>query len=97
MQGDRGDQGQSRRGRIAFAQPDQGAGVQIALGRVPFPPLAAPPPGLPPGAKPAAFGGAVAGERGEIVIGRAGLGDNADQNKALAALRVSGSSNGMSR
>ena len=97
MQRNRGDQSQGRRGRIAGAQPHQCAGVEIAFGRLPFPALPSAPSGLPCGAEPETLGGAFAGKSGEIVIGRARLGDNADQNRALAALRVSGSRYRMER
>ena len=40
------------------------------------------------GAEPRAFGSAFARQSGEIVVGRAGLGDRADQNKEDAASSV---------
>jgi hypothetical protein len=86
VQGDRGGEGEARRRRIAGPQADEGAGVEVAGRRGPrpaLPPLAA---GLDVGAQPRAFGRAGAGEIGEIVVGRAGLDDGADQNSAPAAL-----------
>jgi hypothetical protein len=82
---DGGGQREGRRGRIAFAKPHQGAGVEIAGRREPFAPLAAAAAGLALGAKPQPLGDTLAGERGEVVVGRNRLGDGADQNKALAA------------
>jgi hypothetical protein len=87
VEGDGGGERKGRRGRIAGTKADEGAGVEIARGRVPGPPLPALACGLPLGAKPAAFWGAGAGERGEIVVGRGRLGDGSDQKSALAALR----------
>lgn len=95
LQRDRGDQSERRRRRIAIAQPDQGAGVEIARGRLPFPALPPAPAGLAVGAQPEPLACAFAGKRQDIVIGRIRLGDGADQNKALAALSVTRSSSGI--
>ena len=78
VQRHRGDQRQGRRRRIAGAKPDERAGVEIAGRRMPFPPLPAAAAGLALGAQPDPLGRALAGERGEVVVGRAGLGDGAD-------------------
>jgi hypothetical protein len=85
VQRDRRDQRERRRGRVRESEPDQGARVEIAFGRLPRPALAPPAPRLARGAKPAAFRRAGAGERGEVVVGGGGGGDGADQNRALAA------------
>jgi hypothetical protein len=83
---DGGDEGEAGRGRVAGAEPDKGAGVEIARRGDPRPALPALAAGLAPGAQPFAFRGAGAGKSGEIVVGRAGLADNADQKSDLAAL-----------
>lgn len=94
---DGGEQGQSRRGRVAGLEADQGRGVEVAGRRDPrpaLPPFAA---GLPLGAQPEALLRAVPRERGDVVIGRAGLGDGADQKSACAAFAAAAPSQGMAR
>ena len=76
---------------------DQGARIKIADGRLPVPALPPAATGLALGADPQTFGRTLAREGCDIVIGRMRLCDGADQNKALAALSVIGSSNGMAR
>jgi hypothetical protein len=85
VQGNRCDESQARRGRIAGAQADQRAGVEIAGGRMPVPPLPAPAPGLAVGTQPQAFGCAFPRPGRDIVVGGAGLPDLFDQNRAPAA------------
>jgi hypothetical protein len=97
VEGDGGDQRERRRGRVVGLEPDQGRGVEIARGRMPRPPLPPLAAGLPLGAQPNAFLGAIAGERGDVVIGGARLWDGADQNRAKAAFLVAASSSGMAK
>ena len=97
VQGDGGDQRQSRRGRIVGAKPHQGARMEVAGRRFPLPPLPPLAAGLALGAQPEALAGAFARQRGEIVVGGAGFGDRADQNSTAAAARVARSSTGMAR
>lgn len=97
MQRHRRNQRQGRCGRVAGLKANDGAGVEIAGRGEPFPalpPLAA---GLAIGAQPGAFGRAVAGERGEIVVGGARLCDGSDQNSELAADIVAWPSAGIIR
>jgi hypothetical protein len=81
-------EGQRRRGRVAGPEPDERARIEVAGRRLPgpaVPPLAS---GLALRPQPKALGRAGARELGEVVAGRAGLGDGADQKSALAAFMV---------
>ena len=72
------DQSERGRRRVAGLEAHQRRSVEVAGRRDPrfaLPPLAA---GLPLGAQPQAFGGAVACESSDIVVGGARFGDGAD-------------------
>ena len=97
VQRDRGDQRQRRRGRIVRPQADEGAGIEIAGRRQPRPALPALAAGLPLGAQPVPSAAPSRASAAQIVIGRAGLGDRADQKSEFAALIVAWPSTGMAR
>jgi hypothetical protein len=86
VQRDGGDQRQRRRGRIAPANADERARVEISGRRLPCPALPPAPAGLDDRAQPDTLGRAFAGKRGDIVIGGTGLRDGIDQNRDPAAL-----------
>ena len=86
VQSDRGNERQRRRAWIGGREADEGARMEVAGRAVPFPPLPSPAPGLALGAEPQAFGRAFPRQRRNIVIGRAGLGYETDQNSAPAAV-----------
>ena len=84
----RGDESERRGRRVAGPEPDQGARMEIAGRGDPGPALASLAAGLPLRPQPDPFGGAEARQGGDVVVGRAGLGDRADQNKEDAASSV---------
>jgi hypothetical protein len=85
---DRRDQGKCRGGRIARPEPDQGAGVKIAGRGDPEPALPALAGNLALRPQPDSFRRAVLRQCGDVVVGRAGRGQRADQNKEDAASSV---------
>src|SRR3546814_11462289 len=68
MEGNRRDHGQTRRRRIALAQSDQRARVEIAFGGVPDPPLRPPASGLECRAEPQALRPAFPRRRRHTVV-----------------------------
>ena len=85
MKGDSSDQRQSSRLGIPLKETNEGAGVEVAGGRMPLAALAPPAPALPLGTKPETLGGPLPGKVGYVVVGGTGLRNGSDQNRAPAA------------